>query len=196
MGVPRVSGPASSQAFRHPSSARAPGRTRAGARCAGPAGAVQSHSVPAPHEIRADHDATSIVVYQAYGPAIADAALRAGRFVAPFSRKRMTWIEPSLLRLMARSGWGRKANQERTLAVRITRVGWEEALSRGVLTSFSAGTHASREAWRTAFDRSSVHVRWDPERSLRGAKLPHRSIQVVAHLEGKDPVQLLLAGLI
>jgi hypothetical protein len=37
------------------------------------------------YEIRADHDTSTIVVYQAFGDAIADAALRAGRFVAPFS---------------------------------------------------------------------------------------------------------------
>ncbi len=31
------------------------------------------------YRIRADYDAHTIVVYQAYAPAIADAALRAGR---------------------------------------------------------------------------------------------------------------------
>ncbi len=49
----------------------------------------------AQYEIRADYDTDTIVVYQAYAPAIADAALRAGRFVAPFSFHRMTWIKPS-----------------------------------------------------------------------------------------------------
>ncbi|GIH23282.1 hypothetical protein Aph01nite_15920 [Acrocarpospora phusangensis] len=37
------------------------------------------------YQIRADYDACTIVVYQAYSPAIADAALQAGRLVAPFS---------------------------------------------------------------------------------------------------------------
>ena len=40
--------------------------------------------MPAYHEIRADYDRETIVVYQAYNDAIADAALEAGRFVAPF----------------------------------------------------------------------------------------------------------------
>lgn len=64
------------------------------------------------HEIRADYDADTIVVYQAYAPAIADAALAAQRFVPPFSFSRMTWIKPSFLWLMHRSNWGRKPGQD------------------------------------------------------------------------------------
>ncbi|MFE1805611.1 DUF4291 domain-containing protein [Streptomyces sp. NPDC059533] len=123
----------------------------------------------APHyEIRADYDAHTVVLYQAYPPAIADAALREGRFVAPFSFHRMTWIKPSFLWLMHRSNWARKAGQERVLAVRMTRRGWEEALSQAVLTTGDPAAVA----------RAAVHVQWDPERSLRGAALNHYSIQV------------------
>ncbi|MFF7275492.1 DUF4291 domain-containing protein [Streptomyces griseorubiginosus] len=122
----------------------------------------------AQYEIRADYDTDTIVVYQAYAPAIADAALRAGRFVAPFSFHRMTWIKPSLPWLMHRSNWARKPGQERVLAVRMTREGWEEALSQAVLTT----------ADPAAVAQAAVHVQWDPERSLRGAALNHYSIQV------------------
>lgn len=120
------------------------------------------------YQIRADYDAGTIVVYQAYSPAIADAALRAGRFVEPFSFHRMTWIKPSFMWLMHRSNWARKAGQERVLAVRMTREGWEEALSQAVLTT----------ADPSAVVRAAVHVQWDPERSPRGAALNHYSIQV------------------
>jgi hypothetical protein len=129
-------------------------------------------------QIRADFDAATIVVYQAYAPAVADAALAAGRFVAPFSFNRMTWIKPSLLWLMHRSNWARKPGQERILAVRITRAGWEEALARAVLTAPEPAVHGSAAAWRAAFASAAVHVQWDPERSLRGAALNHYSIQV------------------
>ncbi|WP_126643501.1 DUF4291 domain-containing protein [Embleya hyalina] len=115
--------------------------------------------------IRADFDARSLVVYQAYAPAIAEPALREGRFVAPFSFGRMTWVKPSFRWLMHRSDWGRKAGQERVLAVRITRAGFEEALARAVSTEGSVAG-------------ADVHVQWDPERSLRGAALNHYSIQV------------------
>lgn len=120
------------------------------------------------YEIRADYDARTIVFYQAYSPAIADAALRAGRFVAPFSFHRMTWIKPSFMWLMHRSNWARKPGQERVLAVRINREGWEEALSQAVLTT----------ADPAAVAQAAVHVQWDPERSPRGAALNHYSIQV------------------
>lgn len=136
------------------------------------------YSLPQYHQIRADFGRQTIVVYQAFNDAIADAALREGRFVAPFSFNRMTWIKPSYLWLMERSGWGTKSNQNRILAIRITRAGWEHALSAGVLTGFQPRVHASNGDWRTQFQSAQVHVQWDPERSFRGQKLEHRSIQV------------------
>ncbi len=129
-------------------------------------------------EIRADFDRETVVIYQAYGPAIAEAALKAGRFVPPFSFGRMTWIKPSFLWLMHRSNWGQKGGQERTLAVRLTRAGWEKALSLAVLTAFEPGVYRSPDAWAEAFAAARVHLQWDPERSLRGASLPCYSIQV------------------
>src|SRR5271157_3733689 len=99
--------------------------------------------VPKEHEIRADFDRETIAIYQAYSPAIADPALTAQRFVAPFSFHRMTWIKPSFLWMMHRSNWGQKSGQERILAVRITRAGWEKALSLAVLTSFVPGVFRS-----------------------------------------------------
>ncbi|APR81948.1 Hypothetical protein A7982_07297 [Minicystis rosea] len=134
--------------------------------------------MPKLHEIRADHDADTIVMYQAYAPSIAEPALAAQRFVAPFSFNRMTWIKPSFLWLMHRSNWGRKAGQERTLAVRIKRVGWEKALSLAVLTSPEPTVFRSPEAWTRAFADAQVHIQWDTERNLRGAALPHYSIQI------------------
>jgi hypothetical protein len=104
---------------------------------------LRSASVPGEHEIRADYDRETIVIYQAYPSAIADAALAAHRFVPPFSFQRMTWIKPSFLWLMHRSNWGLKSGQERILAVKLTRSGWERALSLAVLTSFEASVFRS-----------------------------------------------------
>jgi hypothetical protein len=130
------------------------------------------------HEIRADFDRDTIVVYQAYRDAIADAALAAGRFVPPFSFGRMTWIKPSFLWLMERSNWGRKSDQQRILAVRIRRTGWDKALSEAVLTSFVPRVHRTFGEWQSQFEATRVHVQWDPERSIHGKKLEHRSIQI------------------
>ena len=132
-----------------------------------------------PRTIRARFDRSTLTVYQAYSAPIADAALASGRFTAPsFSFQRMTWIKPSFLWLMARSNWGRRSGQERILAVRIRRDGWEEALSEGVLTAFTPGVHASVPDWDQQFQQARVHVQWDPERSLHGENLPEDSIQV------------------
>jgi Domain of unknown function (DUF4291) len=130
------------------------------------------------HEIRADYDKTTIVVYQAYRPAIAEPAVAAQRFVPPFSTDRMTWIKPSFLWMMERSNWGRKPGQERVLAVRITREGWETALSQAVLTSYERGVHLDRDDWQQQMKRATVNVQWDPERTLTGASRDARSIQV------------------
>jgi hypothetical protein len=129
-------------------------------------------------EIRADFDRDSIVVYQAYNDVIADAAVRAGRFVAPFSLLRMTWIKPSFLWLMERSNWGKKSGQTRILAVRLTQAGFLRALNSAVLTNHEARVHTSPEQWRRDLDNAAVHVQWDTERSLRGAPLNIDAIQL------------------
>jgi hypothetical protein len=134
--------------------------------------------MPQQREIRADFDRDTIVIYQAYSSKIAEPTLEAQRFVAPFGFYRMTWIKPSFLWLMHRSNWGQKSGQERILAVRISRTGWEKALSLAVLTSFTPGVFASPAEWAEKFAAAQVHVQWDPERSLRGAGLPYSSIQI------------------
>ncbi|KAB8141948.1 DUF4291 domain-containing protein [Chloroflexia bacterium SDU3-3] len=134
--------------------------------------------MPSTNQIRADYDAQSITIYQAYGSAIAQAALKAQRFVPPFSLSRMTWIKPSFLWLMERSNWGQKSGQEHILAVRITRAGWDAALEQGVLTSFEPAAHGTSQRWQQQFAQAAVHIQWDPERSLRGADMGCGSIQV------------------
>ena len=130
------------------------------------------------HQVRADYDETTIVVYQAYRPEIADAAVAAQRFVEPFSMNRMTWIKPSFLWMMERCNWARKPGQERVLAVRITREEWETALSQAVLTSYERGVYVDREDWQRQIKHARVNVQWDPERTLSGASLDIRAIQV------------------
>lgn len=116
-------------------------------------------------KIRAVFDDETITVYQAFNDEIADAVLAKGRFVAPFSLERMTWIKPSFLWMMERSRYGTMPDQERTLAIRITLAGWLEALSNASLSTDAGST-------------APVRVQWDPERDLKGNKLPQRSIQV------------------
>ncbi|MFI6763399.1 DUF4291 domain-containing protein [Micromonospora sp. NPDC050417] len=134
-------------------------------------------TVPA-RQIRALHTTDTITVYQAFSPAIAEPALAAGRFVAPFKRERMTWIKPSFLWMMYRCGWAEKPGQERVLAVEITRDGFAWALAHACLSHFDRDQHTDRAAWARQLKTSPVRVQWDPERSLRLGALPYRSLQV------------------
>jgi hypothetical protein len=129
-------------------------------------------------EVRAAQTDTTLTVYQAYAPQIAEPALRAGRFVPPFKRERMTWIKPSFLWMMYRSGWATKPGQERILAVEILREGFEWALAHAALTHFERGTYPDEAAWRARAAASPVRVQWDPERNLSLAPLGHRAIQI------------------
>lgn len=128
-------------------------------------------------EIRGKYDETTIVVYQAYSDPIADAALRAGTFVAPFSFERMTWIKPSFLWMMYRSGWATKPGQERILGVRIKRSGFDQALAGANLSHFDAEIHLTHEQW-SAGRSNDVVVQWDPERDINLQALQYRAIQI------------------
>ena len=133
--------------------------------------------VPA-RQVRAVYDDETITVYQAYSAAIARPAVAAQAFVAPFSATRMTWIKPSFLWMMYRSGWATKAGQEHILAVRMTRVGFQEALASASLSYDDGTVYSSSEEWRAHKATSPVRVQWDPERDLALNPLPWRSLQV------------------
>lgn len=134
--------------------------------------------MPAYHEIRAVYDRDSITVYQAYNKQIAQLAFQQQKFVSPFSFQRMTWIKPSFLWLMGRSNWANKSGQEHILAIRIPRDFWEMLLSQSVHTDPSLFQPQHNQPWLDIFEQAQVHIQWDPERNLKGAKLEHRSIQI------------------
>jgi hypothetical protein len=136
--------------------------------------------------VRAAYTIDTLVVYQAYSPQIADAAMRAGTFVPPFSQNRMTWIKPSFGWMMHRSGWASKPGQERILAIEITRAGFDWALEHSCLSHYEPGQHDSPDDWAATKDASPVRVQWDPDRSLTGERLPRRAIQVGLSGEAVD----------
>src|SRR5258706_4449915 len=128
--------------------------------------------------VRASFTDRDITVFHAFTPQIADAALAAGTFVAPFKRDRMTWIKPSFLWMMYRSGWAAKPGQERVLAIQITRDGFEWALAHAALSHYEPGTYDNQQQWAERKQASPVRVQWDPDRSLTLTPLAHRAIQV------------------
>ncbi|SFL55033.1 DUF4291 domain-containing protein [Streptomyces pini] len=130
------------------------------------------------HRIRALHTASTVTVYQAYAPGIGVPAARDGRFPAAWKRDRMTWIKPSFLWMMYRSGWGTKDGQQTVLAVEITREGFEWALEHACLSHYERGLHPDPATWRRQLKRAPARVQWDPERDLYLRPLPHRSLQL------------------
>ena len=130
-------------------------------------------------QIRAVYDDKTIRVYQAYSDAIADSALEHGTFKSPpFKMERMTWIKPSFLWMMYRSGWGKKdSGQNRILAIDISREGFEWALENSLL-SHEAKNYKDKEEWLKIKKSTPVRIQWDPERDLHLQPLEHRAIQV------------------
>lgn len=87
-------------------------------------------------KIYASYDEQIIRVYQAFSNEIADEALKLGYLGNKFRLNRMTWIKPSFLWMMYRSGWATKEKQERVLAFDIKIEGFREMLQSVVLSNY------------------------------------------------------------
>jgi uncharacterized protein DUF4291 len=129
--------------------------------------------------VLAQFDESSIIVYQAYRPAIGLWAIEHGRLGGPeFSFTRMSWIKPNFLWMMYRSGRGSKPGQEVTLGLRIRRSFFDCVLREAVASTFSQETHASEMEWRKAIESSDVRLQWDPDHDPFGKPLPRRALQL------------------
>jgi len=126
--------------------------------------------------ILASYDDTSIVVYQAYRPEIADWALENQRFGGPWSFSRMSWIKPNFLWMMYRAGWATKPGQERILGVRIRLEAFERILATCLEASAPPGE--TTQCWREKLAASDVRLQWDPDHGPGGEKLERRAIQL------------------
>ena len=129
--------------------------------------------------ILAQFDAQSIVVYQAYRPAIGHYAAKHGHFGGrEFGYGRMSWIKPNFLWMMHRCGWATKEGQEVVLAVRICREGFDEILRQAVPSTCVAALYENESAWQESLRTSSVRLQWDPDHDPHGQKLSRRAIQL------------------
>jgi hypothetical protein len=160
-------------------------------------------------QIRAVFDDDTITVYQAYNRDIASAAVSAQKLHASplFKTARMSWVKPSWAWMLYRAGYSYKdKNQERILALKMSRAGFIELLQKAVLTHGHKGTGEDGEAAeavdvpvaateaagspaavsgqrrgrdkKTAPKSPDAKVQWDPERDVRLNRLDYRSIQI------------------
>jgi hypothetical protein len=101
---------------------------------------------PEGRALLASYDDEAVVVNQACRPQIADWVARHGRFGGPWSFSRMSWIKPGFLWMMVRSSWASKPDQERVLAIRFQRAGFDEVLARAVPSRDEGGLYPDRDA--------------------------------------------------
>ncbi len=134
-------------------------------------------------EIRALYDENTIRVYQAYNKIIANEAAEIGTFGKSFKLNRMTWIKPSFLWMMYRSGWGTKENQERILAIDIEREFFDHIVRNAIISKYESDIGISYREWKEQIKNSDIRCQWDPERDIYGKALSYRSIQL--GLKGK-----------
>lgn len=128
--------------------------------------------------ILAQFDENTVVVYQAYRPAIGLFAAEHGYFGGEFSLNRMSWIKPNFLWMMYRSQWGTNPGQEVILAVWIRRSAFDEILASAVHSNFVTAVYGSEQNWQQAVKNSAVRLQWDPDHHPSGAKLERRAIQL------------------
>jgi Domain of unknown function (DUF4291) len=128
--------------------------------------------------ILAQYDVDSIIVYQAYSPAIGNFAAQQGYFGGDFKLSRMTWLKPNFLWMMYRSGWGTKAGQEVTLAIRLQRSTFDLILSQSIHSAYLPELYESEHHWQQAIQNSDIRLQWDPDHSPSGGKLSRRAIQL------------------
>ncbi|MBP0020176.1 MAG: DUF4291 domain-containing protein [Cyanobacteria bacterium SBLK] len=125
------------------------------------------------------YDEESIVVYQAYRPAIGHFASENGYFGGEYFKfDRMSWIKTNFLWMMYRSGWGQKPGQEVVLAIKLQRTAFEEILSLAVPSHFIPALYATQAEWKQDLKGSMVRLQWDPDRLPNGEKLERRAIQL------------------
>jgi hypothetical protein len=125
-----------------------------------------------------------MVVYQAYNHNIANFAVQ-NQFLGGnyYSYGRMSWIKPNFLWMMYRCGWAEKENQERVLALWISKTDFETILNEAAISSFNPCYYESHDQWKTDLATKEVRLQWDPDHDPYGNKLQRRAIQL--GLKGK-----------
>lgn len=133
------------------------------------------------NHILAQFDDLNIIVYQAYNQKLAESIIQSQSFHSDLSIKngfnmnRMSWIKTNFLWMMYRSGWASKENQERVLAIKIKRTGFEELLRKAVIASKNSPINLENN--RSA---DQVRLQWDPDHNPDGSKVTsgRRAIQL------------------
>lgn len=129
-------------------------------------------------KILASYTTETIRVYQAYNHHIADEAVKLGHFGPHFKMERMTWIKPSFLWMMYRSGWATKEGQERILAIDLSLEGFREILQGVVLSTYNQELYQTQEQWKEKGKLAQVRCQWDPDKDMYLQPMERKAIQL------------------
>ena len=129
--------------------------------------------------ILAQQEEDTLLVYQAFRPAIADYAIKHQKFGGThYSFTRMSWIKPNFLWMMYRAGWAKKIGQEKILAMRIKKVDFDKILSLSVFSSYQKDLYETQEIWKSRLEEYPIRLQWDPDHDIYGDKQERKAIQL------------------
>lgn len=121
----------------------------------------------------------TLVVYQAFNPAIAQAAVENQAFGGGGYRyERMSWIKTSFLWMMYRASWANAEGQKRILAITLRKNDFETILSQMAWASFEGSVYKDQAAWRNDLEVKPGRLQWDPDHDPYGTPLQRRAIQL------------------
>lgn len=80
--------------------------------------------------------------------------------------------------MMYRCGWASKENQERVLAIWISKTDFENILHQAVFTSFNDSYYKNHEEWNNELNKKEARIQWDPDHDPFGKNLARRAIQI------------------
>ncbi len=121
----------------------------------------------------------NIIVYQAFNKSIANYAVANQHFGGnSYSFNRMSWIKPGFLWMMHRSGWGKKENQERILAIILPIVHFKTILQEATISSFDSSRFKTQDDWKSRMDNTEARLQWDPDHDPYGNKQIRKAIQL------------------
>lgn len=130
-------------------------------------------------QILAHYDEQTIVVYQAFNTLIAQYAISHQCFGGEgFNFKRTSWIKPSFLWMMQRSGWATKQGQEHILAVRLSQKEFEYILQQAVSATYDQSIYGEKVSWQKQLSETEVLLQWDPDYGPNGERKQRRAIQL------------------
>ena len=131
---------------------------------------------PEIRRFRAHQDADTVIVYQAYPPALAEEVASSGALGGRWRTDRHTRIQPSWVWAMERYDWGQRPDRERIFALSIRRTGLDAMLAAAVCAQFDSALYASREAWHLATRYAPVLVSWEAPPKGAGGPVPRLTV--------------------